>query len=408
MSESTDGRAELLRPYLPRLLVTWPNEDAGALVREIEGTVVFVDISGFTKMSERLARHGKVGAEEVTEVLGSVFARLLALAYQNGGSLLKFGGDALLLFFQGEDHQLRGARAAHGMRAELRSAGKIETTAGLVTLRMSVGVNSGLFHFFLVGDSHHELIITGPVASHTVLMENTASAGEILIGLSTALALPPSCLGAQKGEGLLLRRAPTDPVTIPAESIYRGEAEAMASYVPVAVRDHLLEGRSEPQHRSVTVAFLHFEDIDEMLLHHDPEITAFALDELVRIVQGAADRNGGHVPGQRRRSRRRQDHPDLRRARRAWRRRGADAAHGPRDRRREADDPAADRRQQGPGLRGRRGAALPADLHGDGRRREPGGARDDEGRAGRGPGHGARARGLPRRLRDGVAWSPSW
>jgi class 3 adenylate cyclase/tetratricopeptide (TPR) repeat protein len=292
MSEPSPSRTELLRPYLPRILVNWPNEDAGALVREIEGTVVFVDISGFTKMSERLARHGKVGAEEVTEVLGSVFARLLSLAYLNGGSLLKFGGDALLLFFEGEDHQVRGTRSAHGMRAELRSAGRIETTAGLVTLRMSVGVNSGLFHFFLVGGSHRELIITGPTASHTVLMENTAGAGEILVGLPTALALPQSWLGAQKGEGLLLRRAPEVPVTVPAEPIYRGEEEAMAGSIPLAIRDHLLEGRSEPQHRSVTVAFLHFEDIDEMLEHQEAEVTAFALDELVRVVQTAADRNG--------------------------------------------------------------------------------------------------------------------
>ena len=44
-------------------------------MRALEGTFVFVDISGFTKMSERLARQGKVGAEEVTDVDRHVFAR---------------------------------------------------------------------------------------------------------------------------------------------------------------------------------------------------------------------------------------------------------------------------------------------------------------------------------------------
>ena len=51
-----------LRPYVPRLLAGWLGREPEKRVREIDGTVVFVDISGFTKMSERLARSGKVGA----------------------------------------------------------------------------------------------------------------------------------------------------------------------------------------------------------------------------------------------------------------------------------------------------------------------------------------------------------
>ena len=86
-------------------------------------------------MSERLSRGGKVGAEEVTGVLGAVFNRLLSLAYAEGGSLLKFGGDALLLFFSGDEHPLRAVRAAAGMRRELHQIGAIDTSAGPVRLR---------------------------------------------------------------------------------------------------------------------------------------------------------------------------------------------------------------------------------------------------------------------------------
>ncbi len=284
--------AQRLRPYLPRLLISWLNEQPGTIVRELEGSVAFVDIAGFTKMSERLARNGKVGAEEVTDVLGGVFARLLVVAYENGGSLVKFGGDALLLFFAEEDHAMRAVRAAYGMRAELRSIGRIQTSAGLVTLRMSVGVNSGTYHLFLAGSSHRELMMVGPAISDTVLMENTASAGEILVSLPTALALPRSALGAQKGEGLLLRRHPGSGVSVPAEPVYRGDEAELATCIPVAVRAHLREGPPDPEHRQVTVAFIHFEGTDEMLIHHEGELTAFALDQLVSTVQEAADRHG--------------------------------------------------------------------------------------------------------------------
>ena len=123
---------DLLVSYVPRLLADWQRETPGEAARTIEGTLVFVDISGFTKLSERLARKGKVGSEEVTEVLDSTFARLLAVAYENGGGLLKFGGDALLLFFSGPDHAARGGHAAIGMRAKLREIGRIPTSAGFV------------------------------------------------------------------------------------------------------------------------------------------------------------------------------------------------------------------------------------------------------------------------------------
>jgi class 3 adenylate cyclase/tetratricopeptide (TPR) repeat protein len=292
MPEREVDAAQRLRPYLPRLLISWLNEQPGTIVRELDGSVVFVDISGFTKMSERLARNGKVGAEEVTDVLGDVFAGLLVVAYENGGSLVKFGGDALLLFFAEEDHAMRAARAAFGMRAKLRSLGRIETSAGLVTLRMSVGVNSGTYHLFLVGSSHRELMMAGPAVSDTVLMENTASAGDILVSLSTALALPPAALGAQKGEGLLLKRQPDAVVSVPAEPVHRGDEEELATCIPVAIRTHLREGRADPEHRQVTVAFIHFEGTDELLTHYEGELAAFALDQLVTTVQEGADRHG--------------------------------------------------------------------------------------------------------------------
>ena len=140
MAQASTQSAEILRPYAPRLLIRWLAEQPHLSFRTLEGSMVFVDISGFTKMSERLARHGKVGAEEVTEVLGAVFAKLLAVAYGEDGSLLKFGGDALLLWFSGTGHAARAATAAHGMRGTLRSVGRLDTTAGKVVLRMSVGV----------------------------------------------------------------------------------------------------------------------------------------------------------------------------------------------------------------------------------------------------------------------------
>lgn len=292
MTPAPHDIAEVLGPYVPRLVIRWMAEQPHVTFRTVEGSMLFVDISGFTKMSERLARHGKVGAEEVTDVLGAIFARLLAVAYGEEGSLLKFGGDALLLWFSGENHAARAAWSAHSMRATLRGIGRLETTAGKVQLRMSSGVHTGSFHFFLVGDSHRELIVTGPAASRTVEMEGTATAGEILVSRDTAAALPGKVLGHPKGEGVLLRSGPgglsidRDHVEVPLAGIDITEC------IPVALREHLRSGATDPEHRSATVAFVHFDGVDGMLAESGADVVAAGLHELIAVVQQHAEHNG--------------------------------------------------------------------------------------------------------------------
>src|SRR3954464_11209309 len=116
-----------LRPVLPRGAIEWGRGGDDVAYQLIDGSLLFVDISGFTKMSERLARHGKLGAEEVTEAVETCFGGLLALAYAAGGSLLKFGGDALLILFTGDRHASRAATTAIAMHERPRHTRKNHT-----------------------------------------------------------------------------------------------------------------------------------------------------------------------------------------------------------------------------------------------------------------------------------------
>jgi len=280
------------RPYVPRLvlerLATAPEEPWW----EVEGSVVFVDISGFTKLSERLAERGKEGAEHVTEAIEACFTSLLAVAYGNGGGLLKFGGDALLLLFDGPEHAARAARSAIWMRRTLRQVGRIDLPGAKLQLRMSVGVHSGRFDFFLVGGSHRELIVTGPAWTRTAQMEHAADAGEILLSPEAAAALPARCVGREKGPGRLLTREPVGQLPVVDVGIGDLLPEGADGCLSVAVRDHVLAGGGAPEHRPVTVAFVHFDGTDGMLARDGREATATALDELVRHVQVAVDEQG--------------------------------------------------------------------------------------------------------------------
>ena len=82
--------------HVPRILQQHIADDPGTRWWTHTGTAAFVDVSGFTNLSEQLAKKGREGAEQITEVIGSCFDSILQVAYESGGSLLKFGGDALL------------------------------------------------------------------------------------------------------------------------------------------------------------------------------------------------------------------------------------------------------------------------------------------------------------------------
>lgn len=280
-----------LAPYLPRLAIDWIRSAPDQRYRELAGTIAFVDISGFTKLSESLARHGKRGAEELTATIGACFVPLLDLAVNNGGRLLKFGGDALLIYFSGEAHEARACRAAIEMRRALRSVGHLTVLDQKVSLRMSVGVHSGLFHFFLVGESHREFIVTGPGASSVVAMEGTADAGEIVISGATAAALKPGLVGEAKGPGSFLLRAPSVPQTSGVPFDLVDPALDLNTGIPVGLRS-ALSTRTESEHRRVTVAFVHFDGTDDLINEKGPEETARRLEVLVTNVQRAVDRQG--------------------------------------------------------------------------------------------------------------------
>jgi class 3 adenylate cyclase/tetratricopeptide (TPR) repeat protein len=277
-------------PYVTRILQQHLINDPTSRCWTCDGTAVIVDISGFTKLSERLSRKGREGAEQITEVIGRSFESILVVAYENGGSLLKFGGDALVLWFECEAHAARACRATVLMRRVLRGVGRIEVPGAKVTLRMSQGVHSGRFHFFAVGSSHVEFLPTGPAWSCAVAMEHAGAAGEILLSPQTAACLPGFCVGDAKGPGFLLRRdLPDNLEKLPLRPRPTMSPETVSRCLSPAIRAHVLGGGGTAEHRPVTTAFVRFEEIDELIERSGTVAAAEALHRLVSVVEAATE-----------------------------------------------------------------------------------------------------------------------
>jgi class 3 adenylate cyclase len=277
--------------YLPRLVREWPRTAGDAPFRTLDGSLVSVDISGFTALSEKLAARGRAGAEELILCISGLFEGLIGITQRYGGDVLKFRGDALLLLFDGEGHAVRACAAASDMQWFIEQAGATMSSVGEVRLRMSTGVQTAPdCHFFLVGSTHRELLVTGPAATEVVRLEDAADAGEILVSAGTASVLDPDRLEEQRNGAFLLRR--TEPNDAPPLEPDGETPDDLSEFVPAPLRRHIADDVLEPEHRHVAVAFVKWSGTDALFAAEGPEAIAARLAELAAVVGDAAARYG--------------------------------------------------------------------------------------------------------------------
>ena len=280
-----------LVPYVPRLVIEWLESVPEQTHQTIRGTGVFADISGFTNLTERLAKQGRVGAEEMGDTLNLIFDQLLGAAYQYGAGLVKWGGDAVLLLFEGDDHPARGARAAQEMQRVIERIGRVRTSVGSVRLRMSIGIHSGDLDFMLVGKDFRELIVTGPGASLVALMESSAEAGQIVVSRDTAELLE-ACgaqVGGERGPGLLLIGAPSI-AAAPAEPLGSTRLD-LRTALPASLAEHVLADEVAYEHRNIAVCFIEFSGVAALRTTSGVEAVASAVAQVVDACQAAATAN---------------------------------------------------------------------------------------------------------------------
>jgi len=273
------------QPYLPRLAVRWPREHPRERFRAVPGSLVSLDISGFTSLSERLQAKGRAGAEELILLISGIFEGLIGIAHRHGGDVLKFRGDALLLLFEGPEHELRASQAAGQMQWFIEQTGETISSVGPVQLRMATGIYSGECQFYLVGSTHRELIVTGPAATETVKLESAAEAGEILVSPGTAAALDSAWLIGEREGGRLVRLPADLPERPPPEpEDGRVDPALLEQFVPAPLRAHLALEAGEGEHRQVAAAFVKFSGTDDLLAREGPEAVLEQLEALGELV----------------------------------------------------------------------------------------------------------------------------
>ncbi len=120
---------------------------------------MFVDLSGFTPLTEKLMEKGTEGAEELSFVLNNIFSPLVEIIYQKGGFIPYFAGDAFVAIFPIGSINFKTdsfLSTAYFLKEEFNKKESIEAKLGTIDIGIKIGLSIGEVEWGIVGNKNHK------------------------------------------------------------------------------------------------------------------------------------------------------------------------------------------------------------------------------------------------------------
>ena len=174
--------ASFLPPEVAELVEASPS--ALSLQGELEVTVLFSDIRGFSTFAEQ------VPPRQVAQVVGRHLAAMAAVVSAHGGMLDKFAGDAVMAVFGAPNpvanHAQRAVECALAMQRRQAELNAEARTLGLPASQIGIGINTGTVIAGLIGGAGRvDYTVIGDAVNVAQRLQSEAKAGEILASAAT-------------------------------------------------------------------------------------------------------------------------------------------------------------------------------------------------------------------------------
>ena len=163
------------------------NPDAPRLAKEARDvTVLFLDIEGYSRLSEELPRNLLNGLVE------RYFSLFLESIRAQGGDINETAGDGLMIIFQSgspADHAAAALQAAQAIQAQTAEANGHASPAQ-PPIRINIGISSGecdvgTTRFQGLAGERWTFTATGPVTNLAARLSDHAHGGQILVSPET-------------------------------------------------------------------------------------------------------------------------------------------------------------------------------------------------------------------------------
>jgi adenylate cyclase len=175
-----------LSPEVVEMVVANPDIKLGGINQEV--TVMFADIRGFTAMSEDME------PGRVVEILNEYFTRVTDVIFDNGGTLDKYIGDAVMAVFgapisKGND-AANAVTSAIQIQRLLVELNRDAAARNWPELRVGIGINTGSAIAGNIGSPRRlDYTVVGDAVNTAQRLMTKAAGGQILISESTAKQL---------------------------------------------------------------------------------------------------------------------------------------------------------------------------------------------------------------------------
>ncbi len=169
---------------------------AGNQQGSIPGAGMFVDLSGFSAMSDALSKHGYAGSEVLASMMQAVFEPLVDAVYAQNGFVVGYIGDAVSVIFPEQDGQspaaLRCLAAAQLIRAHFLARPLMPTSMGEFAISVKIGLALGesIWEIFRsINNDRASYCFRGPGMDNSARAEHQAVPGEIWLDAAMAGAV---------------------------------------------------------------------------------------------------------------------------------------------------------------------------------------------------------------------------
>jgi len=171
---------------VPELIIE--NYRAGCYRGEFPAVGMFLDLSGFSIMTDVLMQHGQHGAEVLASLMHGVFDPLVESIFDYGGKIVGFAGDGIMALYPIEvdarSTALRALASAFLVQQRLEENPARQTVYGKFSVSAKIGLAMGSVSWGILLSRDGEdatYYFRGSAVDESALAEHYASAGEILL-----------------------------------------------------------------------------------------------------------------------------------------------------------------------------------------------------------------------------------
>jgi len=170
----------------------------------LEATVMFIDVCGFTAITEQIP------ANEVVALLNGIFDKIVKEIIAQGGHVDKFMGDAVMAVFRGEYHLDRAIDVALAVKEQISNLEVALDGDKTYKPQISIGINSGEMVSGNIGSAslrRLDYTVIGDAVNVAQRLQAIAKAGQIIITEEVYLKTTESFKCVQNGEFSLKNKA---------------------------------------------------------------------------------------------------------------------------------------------------------------------------------------------------------